>query len=131
MRIDIDWNRVAKLPDWAFTLIKSLFGVYVQAVNDLKVARGTIERLEEQIRTAAEGDTGPDDSTAWLWHQTDEELLSPLGLGADAAIDFTPTGKHGVQITVTVEQGGIKVTSAASLAIIPLTGRGELIIKPV
>lgn len=122
--------RELKLPAWAFQLVSQLrteANYSNQRIIDLEKE---VAALEERIAVAAESDTGPDDSTAWLWRCTSSENLPSLGLGADAAVDFTPTGREGVEITVNVEEGGIKIASSAHLAIYPLSSRGEMIIRP-
>lgn len=129
--IEEELLREEKLPGWARDRIIILRRIARQEMTHTKNLRATIVDLEEQISAAAHSDEGPKDSRAWLWREVNDEVLPSLGLGADPTIEFTPTGADGVTITVSVEGGGIKISSTAPLVIVPLTGRGDMVVKPV
>lgn len=117
-----------KLPAWAQKTINDLRAKLDTAracVQNLEAQRDT---LEARIAEAAEADTGPEDSTAWLYRDTPAEVLPSLGLGADAVIDFRPA--DGIEITVNAHGNGIKVTALQPMMVIPID-RGEFRIQPV
>lgn len=121
-----------KLPGWAQETLRRLRELVCTSNAETARYERQVEELETQIADAAKADTGPEDSTAWLWRATDSEVLPPLGLGAGAAVDFTPGGKDGtVEITVEAQGNGIKVTTTgAPMMVIPIS-RNEFRIQPV
>jgi hypothetical protein len=124
-------SRELRLPHWALKIIDRLRNDVRALGNERDRAVEQVTELQAQIATAAESNTGPEDSDAWLWRGTDDEVLPALGLGKGAMVDFTPTGPTGVQYTVECGQDGyLKVTSPANLMVVPI-GRGDLRIKAV
>jgi hypothetical protein len=117
-----------KLPAWAQTRINALRNSAEHNRTMWVMYEEKAEALEGQIAAAAEDNTGPDDSTAWLYRCTDDETLPSLGLGADAIIDYRPAS--GIEISVHAHGNGIKVHSALHLMVIPID-RNEFRIQPV
>ena len=120
--------RERKLPSWAQDTITRLRTYANTREVEISRLRDVVTSLEAQIEVAAEANTGPEDSTAWLWREVGGEELPPLGLGADATVDYRPAS--GIEITVTALGNGIKVTAPLHLMVIPV-GRSEFRIQPV
>lgn len=125
---DDEAAREAKLPDWARATINRLRSDAAYNRLMLVEKEREVEKLEQRIAQAAESDTGPEDSTAWLYRETGGEILPSLGLGAGALIDFRPTDT--IEISVSAHGNGIRVCSDLRLMIIPM-GQSEFRIQPV
>lgn len=121
-------GREGGLPVWARKVIDALRNDYSAMQESYHRAVRKVDELETQITVAAESDTGPEDSTAWLFRTTEYDTLPRLGLGADAIVEFTPTG--GAEFSVEIHGNGIKVTSQAMMMVIPID-RYDFRIQPV
>jgi hypothetical protein len=120
--------REQKLPTWAQETIQALRAKLAVAELENNRLRDHAIRLEGDIADAALTNTGPEDSTAWLWRGTGGEELPALGLGNEARVEFRPA--TGIDITVETEGNGIIVESHLHLLVVPIE-RTRFLIQPV
>jgi hypothetical protein len=122
--------REQKLPTWAQETIQALRAKLAVAEIENNRLRDRVETLEEGIADAATANTGPEDSTAWLWRETggSGEELPALGLGNEAMVEFRPA--PGIEITVYASGNGVIAQSLLHLMVIPVE-RGRFLIQPV
>jgi len=123
-----EYEREGGLPVWSRRVIDALRASARQSGLEVARLRDVVAQLEAQITEAAEANTGPEDSTAWLWRETGGEELPPLGLGKDARVTFHPA--DGIEISAQAEGNGITVESYLHLMVIPIE-RTRFLIQPV
>jgi hypothetical protein len=125
---DDEQAREQKLPGWAQDIITTLRrGANIGAV-DVSRLRDRVDELEVRLADRFAADTGPEDSTAWLWREDGGEGLPALGLGKEATVEFRPGS--GIDMNVSVEGNGIIVDSHLHLMIVPIE-RTRFLIQPV
>lgn len=116
--IEIDDDRIEKLPLWAGQLIYQLKAKYESEKRFTDIMRGERDEARQQLLDHLTNTTGPADSDTFqerddVYH--DESTTPSLGLGRGAVVSFFApalnTGSEGPSIQAQVIDGRVKLTT--------------------